>query len=104
MLQIGGIVVLFGCVLGGYLMTGGSLDVVIEAAPHELLTIFGAAVAAMLSAGAIYNVKKIMGSLGKAISGPQWNPKDYNDLLCLLFLLTKTMMSKGLIALDAHIE
>ena len=27
-----------------------------------------------------------------------------NDLLCLLFLLTKTMKSKGLIALEAHIE
>jgi chemotaxis protein MotA len=33
-----------------------------------------------------------------------WKPKDYSDLLCLLFLLTKTMKSKGLIALEAHIE
>src|SRR5579862_4335895 len=104
MLQIGGIVVLFACVFGGYLMTGGSLGVVIEAAPHELLTIFGAAIAAMLIAGSMYNMKKIMGSLGKVISGPMWKPKDYNDLLCLLFLLTKTMKSKGLIALEAHIE
>src|SRR5258708_8017720 len=104
MLQIGGIVVLFACVFGGYLMTGGSLAVVFEALPHEMLTIFGAAVAAMLIAGSVYNLKKIMGSLGKVISGPGWKPKDYNDLLCLLFLLTKTMKSKGLIALEAHIE
>ena len=106
MLQIGGIVVLFVCVFGGYLMTGGSLGVVIEAAPHELLTIFGAAIAAMLIAGSMYNVKKIVGSLGKVISGPSWKPKDFNDLLCLLFLLTKTMKSKGLIALEigrAHV-
>ena len=34
MLQIGGIVVLFACVFGGYLMTGGSLAVVFEAMPH----------------------------------------------------------------------
>jgi len=86
------------------LMTGGSLGVVIEAAPHELLTIFGAAIAAMLIAGSMYNLKKIMGSLSKVISGPMWKPKDYNDLLCLLFQLTKTMKSKGLIALEAHIE
>ena len=39
MLQIGGIVVLFACVFGGYLMSGGSLGVVIEALPHEMLTI-----------------------------------------------------------------
>src|SRR5471032_1902794 len=99
MLQIGGIVVLFACVFGGYLMTGGSLAVVIEAAPHEMLTIFGAAIAAMLIAGSIYNMKKIAGSLGKVLSGPGWKPKDYNDLICLLFLLTKTIKSKGLIAL-----
>jgi chemotaxis protein MotA len=104
MLQIGGIVILFACVFGGYLMTGGSLSVIFEALPHELLTIFGAALAAMLIAGSMYNLKKILGSLGKVISGPQWKPKDYIDLLCLLFLLTKTMKSKGMISLEAHIE
>src|SRR6201992_4257737 len=104
MLQIGGIVVLFACVFGGYLMTGGSLSVVIEAAPHEMLTIFGAALAAMLIAGSMFNLKKIGGSLGAIVKGPHWKPGDYRDLLCLLFLLTKTMKSKGLIALEAHIE
>ena len=104
MLQLGGIVVLFACVFGGYLMTGGSLGVVFEALPHEMLTIFGAAIAAMLIGGSMYSLKKIFGSLGKVISGPSWKPGDYRDLLCLLFLLTKTMKSKGLIALEAHIE
>src|ERR1700748_93328 len=104
MLQLGGIAVLFGCVFGGYLMTGGSLGVIMEALPHEILTIFGAAFAAMLIAGSMYNLKKIMGSLGQVISGNKWKPKDYNDLLCLLFLLTKTMKTKGMIALEAHIE
>ena len=69
MLQIGGIVVLFACVFGGYLMTGGSLGVIFEALPHEILTIFGAAIAAMLVAGSIYNLKKIAGSLGMVITG-----------------------------------
>ena len=104
MLQLGGIVVLFACVFGGYMMTGGSLAVVFEALPHEMLTIFGAAIAAMLIAGSVFNLKKIGGSMGQIISGPRWKPKDYTDLLCLLFLLTKTMKSKGLIALEAHIE
>src|ERR1700722_13540466 len=104
MLQLVGIVVLFGCVFGGYLMTGGSLNVVFEALPHEMLTIFGAALAAMLIAGSVFNLKKIGGSLGQVITGPRWKPGDYRDLLCLLFLLTKTMKSKGLIALEAHIE
>ncbi|HVZ69657.1 MAG TPA: flagellar motor stator protein MotA [Rhizomicrobium sp.] len=104
MLQIGGLVVLFGAVFGGYLMSGGSLGVVIEALPHEMLTIFGAAIAALLIGGSLYQVKKIGGELGKIISGPRWKHSDYTDLLCLLYLLTKTMKSKGLIALEAHIE
>ena len=104
MLQIGGIVVLFACVFGGYLMSGGSLSVVTEALPHELLTILGAAIAAFLIGGSMHGLKKIMGDVGKVISGPRWKTNDYRDLLCLLFLLTKTMKSKGLIALEAHIE
>jgi chemotaxis protein MotA len=104
MLQIGGIVVLFGAVFGGYLMSGGSLGVVLEALPHEMLTIFGAAIAALLIGGSLYQVKKIGGELGKIVSGPRWKHTDFTDLLCLLYLLTKTMKSKGLIALEAHIE
>src|SRR4051812_13372208 len=104
MLQIVGILVLFGCVFGGYMMTHGDVGVILEALPHEILTIFGAAIAAMLIAGSVYNLKKIGGSLSLVISGPRWKPGDYRDLLCLLFLLTKTMKSKGLIALEAHIE
>jgi len=104
MLQIGGIIFLIICVFVPFIMSGGSLGVVIEAAPHEMATIFGSAVAAMLIGGSMFNLKGIFGSLGRVISGPRWKPADYRDLLCLLFLLTKTMKSKGLIALEAHIE
>ena len=104
MLQIGGLIFLFAMVFGGFLISGGSLTVVIEALPHEMMTIGGAAVAALLIGGSLYSLKKIGGEAGKIVSGPKWKPSDYRDLLCLLFLLTKTMKTKGLIALEAHIE
>jgi chemotaxis protein MotA len=104
MLQLGGIGVLFACVFGGYIMSGGSLGVVLEALPHEMLTILGAAIAALLIGGSISELKKMAGVMGKIISGPKWKHSDYTDLLCLLFLITKTMKSKGMIALEAHIE
>ncbi|HWA31733.1 MAG TPA: flagellar motor stator protein MotA [Rhizomicrobium sp.] len=104
MLQLIGIAVLFGCVFGGYLMSGGSLGVVIEALPHEMITILGAAIAALLIGGSIAGLKKIAGEMGKIISGPKWKHSDYTDLLCLLFLVTKTMKTKGMIALEQHIE
>src|SRR6202451_3465200 len=104
MLQIGGIVVLFAMVFGGFIISGGSLGPVMEALPHEMMTIGGAAIAALLIGGSMYSLKKVAGDLSKVITGPKWKPQDYRDLLCLLFLLTKTMKSKGLIALEAHIE
>jgi len=104
MLQIGGIVVLFVCVFGGFIISGGSLGVVLEAVPHEVLTIGGAATAALLIGGSMYTLKKMGGEVAKVISGPKWKTSDFRDLLCLLFLLTKTMKMKGLIALEAHIE
>src|SRR5271165_5994572 len=103
MLQIGGIVVLFAMVFGGFLISGGSIGVIIEALPHEMMTIGGAATAGLLIGGSLYSLKKIGGDLSKVVSGPQWKPSDYRDLLCLLFLLTKTMKTKGLIALESHI-
>jgi chemotaxis protein MotA len=104
MLQLGGIVFLFAMVFGGFLISGGSISVIVEALPHEMMTIGGAAVAALLIGGSLFSLKKIAGEMGKIISGPKWKPGDYRDLLCLLFLLAKTMKTKGLIALEAHIE
>ncbi|MBS0274736.1 MAG: flagellar motor stator protein MotA [Proteobacteria bacterium] len=104
MLQLAGIGVLFACVFGGFLMSGGSLGVIFEALPHEMLTILGAALAALLIGGSMFELKKIAGEMGKIVSGPKWKHGDYTDLLCLLFLITKTMKTKGMIALEQHIE
>ncbi|CAN5237286.1 flagellar motor stator protein MotA [soil metagenome] len=104
MFQIIGIVLLFGLVFGSFLMSGGKLDVIIEAAPHELMAILGAGVAAFLIANSMTVIKGAMGGLGKCFGGPKWKKQDYKDLLSLLFQLTKTMKSKGVIALESHIE
>ncbi|WP_425991711.1 flagellar motor stator protein MotA [Brevundimonas sp. TWP2-3-2] len=104
MFQIIGIVMLFGMVFGSYALAGGKFDVIIHAAPHELMAIGGSAVAAFLISNSIGVVKSAMGGLGKAFAGPKWKKQDYKDLLSLLFALTKTMKSKGVIALESHIE
>ena len=77
---------------------------IIEAAPHELMTIGGAAIATLLISQDLSVLKGIGGGLGKTMKGPKWKASDYRDLLSLLFLLTKTMKSKGVIALESHIE
>jgi chemotaxis protein MotA len=104
MFQIIGIVLLFAMVFGGYVISGGHFEVIIESMPHEMMTIGGAAVAALLLGNSIGDVKKTLGEIARAFKGPKWKQSDYRDLLCLLFLLTKTMKMKGMIALEAHIE
>jgi chemotaxis protein MotA len=69
-----------------------------------MVTIGGAAVAALLIGNSVGDVKKTVGGITAAFKGPKWKQSDYRDLLCLLFLLTKTMKMKGMIALEAHIE
>src|SRR5258707_6482293 len=104
MFQFVGIALLFGMVFGGYLLSGGHFEVILESLPHEMMTIGGAAVAALLLGNSIGDVKTTVTNIAKAFSGPKWKTADYRDLLCLLFLLTKTMKMKGMIALEAHIE
>ena len=104
MFQIIGIILLFAMVFGSYIMGKGKMEVILEAAPHEMMAIMGAAVAAMLISNTTATLKKMPGSLGKVFKGTSWKAKDYADLLSLLFLLTKTMKSKGVIALESHIE
>lgn len=104
MFQIIGIVVVFGMVFGGFMLAGGHFDVIIKAAPFEMMMIGGSAVGALLIGNSFKTVLGVLGGFGKAMAGPKWKPKDYTDLLSVLFVLTKTMKTKGVVAIEAHIE
>ena len=104
MFQIIGVVLLFATVFGSYLWSGGNMAVILHALPHEMLAIGGAGIAAFLVSNSMTVVKGTGGGLAKVFAGPKWKASDYRDLLSLLFLLTKTMKSKGVIALESHIE
>ena len=104
MFQIIGIVVLFAMVFGSFIISGGKMAVVLSALPHEMMAIGGAGVAAFMISNSMTVIKGTGGGIAKAFAGPKWKAGDYRDLLSLLFLLTKTMKSKGVIALESHIE
>ncbi|MDP3174169.1 flagellar motor stator protein MotA [Phenylobacterium sp.] len=104
MFQIIGVVLLFGLVFGSFIISGGNMGVILHATPHEMMAIGGAGVAAFLISNSLPVIKATGGGLAKVFAGPKWKASDYRDLLSLLFLLTKTMKSKGVIALESHIE
>ena len=104
MFQIIGIVLLFAMVFGSYVLAGGKFGVIMHALPHEFMAIGGAGVAAFLISNSLPVIKASLAGFGKTFAGPKWKKQDYKDLLSLLFQLTKTMKSKGVIALETHIE
>jgi chemotaxis protein MotA len=104
MLPIIGIVMIFVCVFGVYIHSGGKIEIIMHALPHELPMIFGAAIGAMMVGNKGVVMKKIFKEVLKSFKGTKWKKQDYRDLLCLMFALCKLMKSKGLIAVEAHIE
>ena len=104
MFQIIGIIVVFVMVFGGFTLSGGHFDVILHSLPYEMMMIGGAAAGAFLIGNKPKTVIKTLGDLGKVFTGPKWKGSDYTDLLSLLFLLTKMMKTKGVIALESHIE
>ncbi len=99
-----GIIVVFVMVFGGYVMAGGKFGVIAHAAPHELQMILGAAIGATVIANSGKSLKAILKCFGTVFKGSKWKKSDYQDILCLLFLLCKLMRSKGMIALEPHID
>jgi chemotaxis protein MotA len=99
-----GLAVVFGMVFGGFVLAGGHFEVIIVALPFEMMMIGGAAVGALIISQDPGNLTKVGGAFGMALSGPKWKKQDYQDLLALLFQLTKLMKTKGVVALEAHIE
>ena len=81
MFQIIGIVLLFGLVFGSYAISGGKFEVILHAAPHELMAIGGAGIAAFLISNSMPVIKGSLGGLGKTFAGPKWKASDYRDLL-----------------------
>ncbi len=103
MISIVGIVLIFVCVFGVYILHGGDLGIVLGALPAEMATIGGAAVGAFIIANDMSVVKQTARDLGKVFKGPKWKHEDYRDLLCLLFELIR-MARQNPVALEEHIE
>jgi chemotaxis protein MotA len=99
-----GLAILLGCVFGTYVIHGGSIEIILHAAPFELIMIFGAAIGAFVVANGMSGLKHMFAELKVGFSGPKKKKQDYIDLLCLLFTLSKLARTKGIVAVESHIE
>ena len=102
MISIVGIVIVFGAVIGGFLMEKGKLAVLIQ--PAELVTIGGAALGTLLVANPIYILKGVVANLMGVIGGSKFSKQRYLDTLKMMFALYTKARKEGMVAIEADIE
>lgn len=102
MFAIIGILVVFGAVVGGYLMEHGNLRVLLQ--PAELLIIGGAAGGTVLIANPLHILKQIAGGITGVFTGSKFTKKRYLDSLKTLYDLLNKARREGLMALESDVE
>ena len=102
MFSIIGIVVVFGCIAGGYLMEHGNIKVLLQ--PAELLIIAGAALGTMLISNPVHTLKQMISGLIGAFGSSKYGEKRYVDSLKMMYELLQKARKEGLVALETDIE
>lgn len=102
MFAIIGIVVVFGAVMGGYLMEHGNLRVLLQ--PAELLIIGGAGLGTVLIANPLHILKDIAGGVGAVFTGSPFTKQRYLDTLKMMYDLLNKARKDGLMALEGDVE
>src|SRR5580700_9388430 len=99
MFVIVGILVVFGAVLGGYLMEKGPLAVLIQ--PAELTIILGAAIGTVLIANPLHILTKIGSGIGGAFGSSPFTKQRYLDSLKMMYELFSRARKEGMMALES---
>jgi chemotaxis protein MotA len=101
MLLIVGSVIVLVCVFGSYSVHG---SMAVLAQPLEFVIIFGAAFGGMVIGNTKANLKAIGASLKRAFRGPSYKKADYIELLSVLYQVFRLAKTKGMLALEQHVE
>jgi chemotaxis protein MotA len=102
MFAIIGIVVVFGCIVAGYLMEHGNIRVLLQ--PAELLIIAGAAAGTVLIANPLHILKQIAIGLGSVFGASRYTRQRYVETLKMMFDMLNKARREGLVALESDIE
>jgi chemotaxis protein MotA len=102
MFAIVGIVLVFGAVLGGFLMEKGHVEVLIQ--PAEMLIIVGAATGTLLVANPVHILKGILGGLKGVLAGSKFNKARYLETLRMMYQFLNKVRKEGLLSVEMDVE
>ncbi len=97
-----GIIIVIGCVVGGYVGSHGKLAALWQ--PFELVIIAGGAFGGFVVANPGHVISAVIKGTFGLFKGSKYNKKLYMDLLTLLFLLFAKARKEGLMSLESDIE
>ncbi|MEJ5063856.1 flagellar motor stator protein MotA [Erwinia sp. MYb375] len=97
-----GLIVVLGCVIGGYMMSGGHIASFWQ--PGELIIILGAGAGAMVIANPKHVLKSMWSQMKAAVSKDEQNADFQRQLLMLMYELLELVQDGGLKALDEHLD
>ena len=102
MFAIIGIVVVFGAVIGGFLMEKGHMAVLVQ--PAELLIIAGASTGTLLVANPIHFLKGIGSGLAGVLKGSPFGKPRYLSALKMMYQFLNKVRKEGLLSVEMDVE
>ncbi len=97
-----GIFVALGCMIGGYVASGGHLAVIWQ--PFELIIIIGMALGTFIIANPLATIKDTGKAIVQAITGKTPKNRDYLDVLGLLYTLMRELRGNARNEVEGHID
>lgn len=101
MVVIIGCVVVIGCVLAGFTLSGGEVMALVH--PTEILTIGGAALGALIIMSPVKVLKDLMKGVLSTLKGSPFGKETYTQLFKTLYDFLRIARRDGLIALEPHL-
>jgi chemotaxis protein MotA len=102
MFAIVGIVLVFGAVIGGFLMEKGHIEVLLQ--PAEMLIIVGAATGTLLVANPAHILKGILDGLKGVLAGSKFNKERYLNSLRMMYQFLNKVRKEGLLSVEMDVE
>ena len=97
-----GYVIVFGSVIGGFMMSGGRVEMLIHIS--EIIIIAGAAFGALVASSTGFGLKGALKGFIHAFTGKPAGKTEYLELLSVLFGLFSKMHREGVISIEKDIE